>query len=284
MVNSAPDRDSGRKLFFGLFIFPLLIAVTMAVLLCTVVLLTREVETPESLITAIKSGTPSKRWQKAFELSNELNQGRGLIRESGVMKEIIHILNSRSEYDAKTRAYTAIALSRFEDSEAVQALQTALRDETEPDVQLHLIWALGVRQSKDSADQVAGFLSHESEDIRKTAAYVLGVIGGSGHVQRVEALLEDPSKDVRWNSALALARLGSDAGYPTILKMLDRGLLESSEGLTPERVEEVMVNAVKGIALIDRADTVTILKQLSKEDPSLKVRQTALEALGSFKG
>ena len=72
----------------------------MAVLLCTVVLLTREAETPESLITAIKTGSASKRWQKAFELSNELNQGRGMIRTSGVMKEVIHILRDRAEYDA----------------------------------------------------------------------------------------------------------------------------------------------------------------------------------------
>ena len=70
-----PKPASGRKLFYGLFIFPLIIAVGMAVLLCTVVLLTKEAETPESLITAIKTGAPSKRWQKAFELSNEINQG-----------------------------------------------------------------------------------------------------------------------------------------------------------------------------------------------------------------
>ena len=104
MVNSKTETQSGKKLFYGLFIFPLIIAVGMAVLLCTVVLLTKEVETPESLITAIKTGSPSKRWQKAFELSNELNQGRGLIRQSGVMKEVIHILRESKEYDPKTRA------------------------------------------------------------------------------------------------------------------------------------------------------------------------------------
>ena len=125
MVNSKSEKQSSRKLFYGLFIFPLLIAVGMAVLLCTVVLLTREAETPESLITSIKTGSPSKRWQKAFELSNELNQGRGLIREAGLMKEVIHILNEREEYDSKTRAYMAIALSKFNEPEVVPVKEAA---------------------------------------------------------------------------------------------------------------------------------------------------------------
>src|SRR3990167_9521427 len=126
MVDSDLKRGSGRKLFFGLFIFPLMIAVGMAILLCTVVLLTREVETPESLIMAIKTGPPSKRWQKAFELSNELNQGRGMIRAEGVMKEVAHILTQRQEYDGQTRSYMAIALSRFQEPEVIPVLREAL--------------------------------------------------------------------------------------------------------------------------------------------------------------
>ena len=54
-----------RKLFFGLFIFPLLIVVGMATLLCSVVLMTHEKETPESLLASIKTGAAGKRWQKA---------------------------------------------------------------------------------------------------------------------------------------------------------------------------------------------------------------------------
>ena len=54
--NTEVIPNSRRKVFFGLFVFPMLIAVTMAVLLSAIVLLTHEEETPESLITAIKSG------------------------------------------------------------------------------------------------------------------------------------------------------------------------------------------------------------------------------------
>ncbi len=279
MVNSASSKDSGRKLFYGLFVFPLLIAVGMAVLLCTVVLLTRESETPESLITAIKAGSPSKRWQKAFELSNELNQGRGMIRQSGVMKEVIHILQDAAEYDAKTRSYMALALSKFSEPEVIPALVASLEKEEDTDVQLHLLWALGVKRAGEVYDQILPFLAKEQAELRKTAAYILGVLGDVRAVDPLTPLLEDPVRDVRWNAALALARLGNDAGYQVLLKMLDRNILVAYEGISNDAAEAIMMNAAKGVALLRKEESLAVLHQVAEHDPNLKVRQAAIEAI-----
>ncbi len=305
MVKSASinqPKDSGRKLFYGLFIFPLIIAVGMAVLLCTVVLLTREAETPESLIAAIKSGSPSKRWQKAFELSNELNQGRGLevklrrqdrqglasvleprgssmIRGGGVMKEIAHILRERKEYDERTRSYMALALARFREPEAGRILQEVLKDEESRDVQLHLIWALGLQKNEDAAPQVRPFLKNEDEDLRKTSAYVLGTLGDKASAGELEKLLNDASRDVRWNAAAALARLGNAAGYHELLKMLDRSSLASYHHMSEDKVEEIMANAVKAVALLKKSEALPVLQRLAESDPSMKVREAALKAI-----
>lgn len=279
MINSEPKTDSGRKLFYGLFVFPLLIAVGMAVLLCTVVLLTRESETPESLITAIKTGAPSKRWQKAFELSNELNQGRGLIRQSGVMNEVIHILSDPGEYDAKTRSYMAMALSRFEEPEALQAMRRRLQEESDPDVKIHLLWALGTKKAGEASPDIVPYLSDPNEDLRKVAAYVAGALKAEAAIPELERLLDDPARDVRWNAALSLARLGSPAGYEELLKMSDRKGLQEAHQLGDEKAEEIMINAIKGIALLKKPESVSMLRELSSRDSSLKVRQAALEAL-----
>ena len=279
MVNSKTETQSGRKLFYGLFIFPLIIAVGMAVLLCTVVLLTKEVETPESLITAIKTGSPSKRWQKAFELSNELNQGRGLIRQSGVMKEVIHILRESKEYDPKTRAYMAVALSKFDDPETVPAIREALRAEEDPSVQIYLIWALGVKKDKESVDQILPYLKSPDEDLRKMASYILGALEEPKAAPALEPLLSDTSRDARWNAALSLAKLGKDSGYSILIKMLDRTALEREEALPEDKVEEIMMNAAKGVALLGKPESLEILAKISNSDKSLKVRQAAMEAL-----
>lgn len=282
MVNSALNKqEPKRKLFYGLFIFPLLIAVGMAVLLCTIVLLTREVETPESLIVAIKTGSPSKRWQKAFELSNELNSSRGMIRATGIMKEVIHILNDTNEYDGKTRSYMAIALSRFESPEVVPALENALRKEADPEVQIYLLWSLGVKQSQASAGQIRPFLQSENEDLRKMAVYTLGALGDKESIRPLEGLLTDESRDIRWNAALSLARLGSEAGYDELVKMSSREIL-TAESLDEAKIEEIMINAVKGLALLGERSTPQ-LERLSKKEKSLKVRSVALQALDAKK-
>ena len=273
------SQDSGRKLFYGLFIFPLLIAVGMAVLLCTVVLLTREVETPETLISAIKTGSPSKRWQKAFELANEINQGRGLIRQTGVMKEIIHILNDRAGYDAKTRSYMAMALARFNEPEAGEALRARLKTEEDADVQVYLIWALGAKKSGAAAEEIIPFLKRPQEDLRKMAAYALGNLGNPKAISALEPLLSDSARDVRWNTALSLARLGSRAGYDEIVKMLDREALRSYHQVPADKVEEIMVNGVRGLAVLRDPEALPLLADLSNHDPSLKVRQAAIEAI-----
>lgn len=267
-----------RKLFFGLFIFPLLIAVGMALLLCTVVFLTHEEETPETLITAIKTGSPSKRWQKAFELSNELNQRPEMIRKAGVMKEIIHILGDPDHYDVKTRAYMTLALSRFKEPEAAEAIRKRLTEE-EPEVQLYLIWALGNLGAKEAAPDLAPFLSHENSDLRKVAAYVLGVLGDKEIVPRLKPLLEDPVADVSWNAALSLARLGDDSGWNVLMKMLDRGNLTSRYGMSKDQIEKVMTNAIKGLAQLKRSDSLPLLRSLAQSDESLKVREAAIEAV-----
>ena len=267
-----------RKLFFGLFIFPLLIAVGMAALLCTVVFLTHEEETPETLITAIKSGPPSKRWQKAFELSNELNTKLGMIRGNSVRREIAHILSDPAHYDAKTRSYMALALSRFEEPEAVETLRKRLAEE-EPEVQIHLMWALGNLGAKEAAGDIDPFLDSENQDLRKVAAYVLGVLGDKKSVPRLKPLLEDPVSDVSWNAALGLARMGDDSGKDVLMKMLDRSVLASHYSMPKEQIERVMVNAIKGLAQIQAEGSLSLLRTLSETDESLKVRQAALEAL-----
>lgn len=267
-----------RKLFFGLFLFPLLIAAGMALLLCSVVFLTHEEETPESLIAAIKSGAPSKRWQKAFELSNELNQNPRMIREIGVMKEIIHILGDPDHYDRKTRSYMTMALARFQEPEAVDALRESLKKE-EPEVQLYLLWALGIVNAREAIREVEGFLAEENVELRKMAAYVSGVLGDRETISKLKPLLNDPVADVSWNAALSLARLGDDSGSEILVKMLDRGALASNYQMPKDRIEKVMVNAIKGLARLRRPDSLSLFESLARDDESLLVRQAAIEAI-----
>lgn len=270
--------NPNRKLFFGLFIFPLLIAVGMAALLCSVVLLTHEKETPESLLESIKTGSAGKRWQKAFELSNELSKNTDRLRQDSLIREIAHILQDPDHYDPKTRAYMAIALSHFNTPEATEALQRSLKD-SDSEVQIYALWALGTLKAKTALPDCLLFLKNADPKLRQISAYVLGAIGDKSAAGQIQSLLKDPVTDVRWNAALALARLGDDSGTDVLIKMLDRKSLLLENKMNEEKTENIMINAIKGLTLIAKPDSIKILQNLSKNDQSLKVRQIAIESL-----
>ncbi|MBI4352803.1 MAG: HEAT repeat domain-containing protein [Candidatus Omnitrophica bacterium] len=276
------EPKTSRKLFFGLFVFPVLIAVGMAALLCFVVLLTSEEESAESLLAAIKSGSPGKRLEKAYELSNELNRGGKSIRTEGIMREIVHILQDSGRYDPKTRRYMAVALSHFEHPEAVHALKESLND-ADLDVQLYALWSLGALKTRESVPAITPFLKSEDEALRKMAAYVLGILGDPTVIPELKGLLNDPVADVQWNAALGLARLGDRSGLEVLLSMLNREAL-SRRRLSQDQIEGIMVSAAKGLAFIEEPRAVEGLERAARGDKSLKVRQAALEAIEYQKG
>jgi HEAT repeat protein len=255
-----------------------LIAVSMAVLLCAVVLMTHEDQTPESLLVALKKSPPSKRWQKAFELSNEINRDPQKVRDPAVHRQMIQVLRDSDRFDAKTRSYMAIALSQARSHEALEALLEAL-DDPEEEVRIYALWSLGRSGHSEAAGRVETLLDQESPQMRKTAAYVLGALGSTQAVPALERVLNDPVEDVRWNAALALARVGSASGYEVLLSMLDRPRLSSDLDLNDAQIEGVMTNALKGLALIQRPESIKILETLSKQDKNMKVRQGAMDAL-----
>ncbi len=274
--------NSGRKLFFGLFVFPLLIAVGMAVLLSLVVFLTHEEETPESLIATIKTGKSRQQWQKAYELSNELNRAKKSPPNLAVQKEIISIIQDGIRYEPKTRAYMTIALSHFNNEESVQALTNAVHD-LDRGVQLYALWGLGILDAKSAVGEVLPFLKDDNMETRKMAAYVLGVLGNSELAGELKFLLKDPAAGVRWNAALALARLGDGSGSEVLIKMLERETLVSEYKMPEDEIEKVMINATKGLALIQRPDSIKILESVSRSDTNLKVRQAAINAINFHK-
>src|SRR3989338_1910422 len=156
-MTSEAKPNQGRKLFYGLFIFPLLILAGMILMVCSVVLLTYEKETPESLIEAIKIGSERKRWQKASELSNELNRRKPGARDERLQSDLTGMLADKKTYDPKTRAYLAMALGHFPGQRSESALINALSDESD-EVRFYALWTLGRLGSRAAAPKVLPFL------------------------------------------------------------------------------------------------------------------------------
>jgi HEAT repeat protein len=148
----------------------------------------------------------------------------------------------------------------------------------DPEERIYVLWALGAIGDPAALPSLQEALGSDDPGLRKTAAYALGELALPESAPRLRVALEDPVADVRWNAALALARLGSDAGLPVLEEMLDRASAGQVPGITPEQQEDAMIEAVRALAAVGGERSLPLLDGLARTDPSLKVRQVAIEA------
>ncbi len=277
-----PDDEVGAsalRQFLGLFVVPLVV-----VFLCVAVFIgfgwiAHEKQTTTDCLNELRSGWKPRRTQAAYELSKILtNDPRALDEEPGAKAQVRSLFKDTEE--PEIRQYLAVVLGRTHDREALPLLVAALKDKDDK-TRIYALWALGTLGDPRARGPLEAALADPDAGMRKTAAFALGELGDKAAQPALLPRLDDPAADVRWNAALSLARLGSRAGLPVLEAMLDRRLLAQVPDITPEQEEEAMTSALHALAALggpEAKQELPRVERLAASDPSLKVRQAALEA------
>lgn len=270
------EGNPALRSFLGLFVVPLLVVILCVAIFVGFGWIAYERQGTSDYLNDLQSWWKPRRVQAAYELSRILvTDPDALAQEPGAQAELRRIFQSTE--DPEMRRYLALVLGRTRDPEALPLLTGAL-DDPDEESRIYALWALGALGDPAAAPVVVERLEDPDPGIRKTAAYALGAIGQRSAVPHLEEALEDPVADVRWNAALSLASLGSDAGVPVLETMVDRRHLAQVPEITREQQEEAMIGAVRALAAVGGPEVRPVLDRLAEEDPSLKVRQAALQA------
>ncbi len=278
---SQQQRESLLRSFFGLFLVPLLVVLVCVGVFIGFGWIAYDRQTVADYLNDLRSSWRPRRAQAAYELSKVLiADPDALDGDPGVQAEL-RALFAEAE-DQEMKRYLALVLGYTHDPEAVPLLIAAL-DSPDSEMRIYALLALGTVGDPRALSPLTEALGDPDAGLRKTAAFGLGELGDPLAIPALEPQLEDPVADVRWNTALALARLGSDAGVPVLDRMLDRGLTAQVPGITPAQTEETMVSAVRALATVRGAESRELFDRLAREDPSLKVRQAAIEALKAIR-
>jgi HEAT repeat protein len=226
----------------------------------------------------IRTGSQSERWQAAYHLSNLLASPNKDYRSEAKkeLPEMMLIFRNEKGKDPQIRRYLALAMGGLQDSRAVPALQESIQDE-DPQTAFYSIWALGNIGDKESTPKIIETLENSDSGIRIISAYVLGALGDSRSIPPLQAHLEDTEAEVRWNSAIALSRFNNDAGASVLMDLMKRDYLASFNKLSEERKEELMVNAIKASAKLNKPELLEQIKKLSTSDPNPRVRDAAIK-------
>ncbi|MBI4477150.1 MAG: HEAT repeat domain-containing protein [Acidobacteria bacterium] len=268
------------------FLIPLgVIAITLLIYAGFRLLLADD-RTVEDYLNEIQHGGSDRRWPAAYELSRRISDPKVRAANPGLGPALVKAFADSKRSDPMVRRYLALALGRLDPPlppDALPLLKDALAD-PDSDTRISAIWALGSIGDTSAAPALMELYASDDAGIRKMTVYTLGALPGDVQIRTLQTALNDPSTDVRWNAAVALARHDRRDGVPVLREMLDRAgveqRLQGGAGPTDEdRAGEVIISSLRAVASLKEHSLRESVQGLSRQDPSMKVRQAALEAL-----
>jgi len=297
-----------------LLLYPLIVAGGCALAFGVIGWLTQDPRTPEDLLNLVHNAEGRQRWQAAHELARRVATDDTLRADRQLGRRVVSLFSSVREDDTEVAGYLArvLALMAPEGAEAtlVEALASSSGRDRGGSASLRIQVALAIEElgTAESISALAPLLNDEDGGVRKAAAYAVARLASrrlqpawtpqaqqavTHTVELLVPLLGDREVDVRWNAALGLATLGSDAGSDVLQGMLDRNYLsgasarspgEGGLGMNGREASDVMVNAVRAAARLERPELRDALEGLRESDQSPRVREAARLALARIDG
>jgi HEAT repeat protein len=268
------------------FLIPLaVVAVTVLVYLGFRSLVTDE-RSAQEYLAEIQTGGSSRRWPAAYELSRLMADSE-VAQDRTLGPALVKAFEASKHDDPRVRRYLALTIGRLKPPlppDAIPALTGALRD-ADSETVISAMWALGSLGDPSVVPRLEEMYTSADAGVRKMTVYALGALPGDSQQRVLAAALNDPVADVQWNAAVALARHGNHDGVPVLEQMLDREYVERhvKRATTPDAeidpVGEVMIEALRAIATLRETSLRGQVTTLSGAEPSLRVRQVAMDTL-----
>jgi HEAT repeat protein len=271
------------------FLIPLVVVGVTVLVYAGFRALLAEDRTPQQYLAEVQSGGWNRQWPAAYELSR-LMEDPAVRADPSLAPALVEAFEQAKDSDPRVRRYLALAIGRLDPPlppEAVASLTRGLED-PDSEARISAIWALGSSGDASVVPRLQPLVASDDAGIRKMAVYALGALPGDDQIVTLRTALQDSAPDVRWNAAVALARHDSGAGEAVLREMLDRPLVERtvnrgvSQLADQSPVDEVIISGVRAAAALKAERLRPSVEMLTQQDPSMKVRQAALEALSEM--
>jgi hypothetical protein len=272
-------KESPRTILFQFVVFPLgVVAIAVGIFLLFGRLASDEQTIPDYL-HEVQSGGRRERWQAAYQLSQLINVGEAK-KYPNLVNDVIRVYEDAKNDDPRIRQYLSMVLGNLGDHRATPLLVGALKDPS-VDTRIYAALALGRLHDPAAVPPLLAQLGGNENDVRKAAAYALGELGDRRALEPLAAALNDPEPNVRYNAAIAVSRMGDTRAIGVIREMLDRARLDRIATMRPEQKEQTILAAIPALTKIAPEEAPKLLGPLAQNDPSMRVRSAAKEAIGT---
>ncbi len=283
--NNNVDLSNSSKvyaLFYSFFLIPLMITIFGVLFFFLFKMLTYEKQDPYHLLNNINSGSLTKRWQSAYELSNLMSDTSKIPDDLMFLNQMISMYKKSIHDDPRVRTYMALAMGQTGNEYFCEELINGLEDNNLEN-KIASIKSLGLIKCEDSIEIINKIItSNENDQIRLAAIISSGIILNQSSLMPLKNILNDEEANLRWDAAISLAKLGDDSGYNIIKKLLDRKYYINFPEVDQNEIDKSILTILALISELEDDEFEKELENLANNEKNIKIREFAMKILYEY--
>ena len=278
-INEASNPSRVYALFYSFFLIPLMITIFGVLFFFLFKMLTYEKQDPYHLLNNIKSGSLTKRWQSAYELSNLMTDPDKIPDDPLFFNQMLTMYEKSIHDDSKVRTYLALAMGQTENPLFGEVLINGLND-NDLDNRIAAIKSLGSIKYKPAVKIINDIvLSDNDQRLRLASIISLGQIKDSSSVNILVDVLDDEEANLRWDAAISLTKIGSLEGIYVLEKLLNRNYFSNFSNVDEHEVNNTILTVLGLVSQFPDDSFLDEILYLSKNDKNIKIREFSMKIL-----
>ena len=281
MENSKVDNNPSRvyALFYSFFLIPLMITIFGVLFFFLFKILTYEERDPYHLLNNIKSGSLTKRWQSAYELSNLMTDTERIPEDQLFITQMISMYDNSVYDDPRVRTYLALAMGQTGNILFGDVLLKGL-DDKDIENRIAAIKSLGSIGYKLSVKRLNSIVNSKSSTQERLAAIIsLGQIKDLSSVPILEKALDDEEPNIRWDAAISLTKMNSSKGVYILEKLLVRDYYSNYPNVDENEINNSILTILALVSKYYSENFKDELVELSQNDKNIKIKEFSMRIL-----
>ena len=267
------------ELFYSFFLIPLMITIFGFLFFFLFEILTYENQDPQHLLNNIKSGSLTKRWQSAYELSNLMKDVEKIPTDDLFISQMISMYEKSIYDDSRVRTYLALAMGQTGNQNFGIVLMDGLNDENLEN-RIAAIKSLGMIRFSPSASQLNKIAISDIDSQERLAAVIsIGEVRDVSSKSFLISLLEDEEPNIRWDSAISLIKMNDYTGSYILEKLLRRGYYINYSNIDENEINNSMLTILALVSQYPLDVFKDELIFLAEEEKNIKIREFSMKIL-----
>jgi len=281
-INNTEDINNSSKvyaLFYSFFLIPLMITIFGVLFFFLFEILTYEDQDPQHLLNNIKSGSLTKRWQSAYELSNLMKDTEKIPIDDLFVNQMISMYEKSIYDDSRVRTYLALAMGQTGNEKFGDVLVNSLDDDNLEN-RIAVIKSLGMIKYLPSVKKLNNLVGSDANVQERLAAVIsLGEISDTSSKNYLIPLLEDEEPNIRWDAAIALFKMNDFSGVYILEKLLRREYYANYKNIDANEVNNSILTILALVSKNPNNSFVDELEILAKDEKNIKIREFSMKIL-----